>query len=372
VKKRFRHGLEGFALGEDEAGRTGDVYSRTLKMAESPLEEKQIDAPIVSVKLSKLFESSWCLQCRDVYTIALEDSLNLVARFSIMLFAIVIVSTNVYARDALTPFTLIREVQLDFEPERVFFLVAPKEGELLHRVPGIYEPFESELGASDRYLVAASIIGSSSEGNPDFAVVVVGAGEQISYFPPEVRKEGGNASVENIFDIHKLREELAAVRLQIIARQKQKLSQEQQIERLRQDETVIARIERVDALKARIELLQLRIDGIENDISHLQKFLELTREQAEPRNFARRERELIRQLKLLADASQMAESGENERRTEARSTMQYQLRLIEASRTLSESGLRERLEQLRARRISLERKQGYSGLDTESPENYLP
>jgi hypothetical protein len=268
--------------------------------------------------------------------------------------------------------TLVREAELSFSPSRVFFLVAPGGGELLRRVPGVFEPYNPEDPGQGKYLLAASLPLMGEDATVPFAVVVVGENEQLKYFAPERKMK--ETSVERLRDVQKLQEDLSQIRKEVVELKIQKREKSEEVERLRGDATVIARLERVEALEARMAQLQKRIDAIDSDIQNLNAFLNLTRKQEEPRNFARRERELIRQLKLLADASQTAESNETGRLSLARSTMQQKLRLIEASRALNEQQLYERLEKARERRMVLERKYGRRvprQQEMQNPEDYL-
>jgi hypothetical protein len=280
------------------------------------------------------------------------------------------------SRDALAvgfQVTLVREAEVSFVPTRVFFLIAPEtgNGELLRRVSGVFQSFDETVSPrGGRYLFATSIAGSSERVPPSFAVVVVGEGSHLLYIPPQ-ESVGKGGELKATRDITVLEGRLKSVQVEIDELQQVRKEQNSEIKRLKGDATVIARLGRVDALQARIEQLQLRVAGIEADISYLKNFLRLAKKQSEPRNFARRERELVKQLKLLADASRDIEASERSRREASQGELQQQLRMIEATRSISEEQLLERLRVIREKRMKIEEKLGVSSSTMSSPDEYL-
>lgn len=265
-----------------------------------------------------------------------------------------------------------RKVSLNFVPEDVFFFIDIPERTGARRIKGVVVPAFGERSLrsdSQEWIAGVSLPLSSSVQSFTYAAIIIGAAGRYQHLAPVVvtvaDEPAGHLSTEE------LQEVLGESKHQLRDWQAQYHAQADSISRLKEDATVIARLERVENVEEQIRLIENELRNTDRDLEHLKIFLKVAKQSVVPRNFARRERDLIKQLADLAEATSVAEGEELGRKAVAEEELQRKLRMVERTRAISAERLLVRLKELRSRRQSLEMQLGIADSDIESEEEYL-
>ena len=133
---------------------------------------------------------------------------------------------------------------------------------------------------------------------------------------------------------------------------------ESQLKRIRGDVDLIADIGEIVAVKEDRLNAEMQLEALARDKDALEKAFRLVRNLSNPKNFPRREAELLTQIPALAEVAAQAERSEQLRQQQVKGGLQQHLDRIKAAAGLDLNQLQEKLLGLRNYRADLEEERG--------------
>ena len=248
--------------------------------------------------------------------------------------------------------TLDHSVDLSFTPEDILYFVdfGDSVGE---RIRGSLLQSRAEKSSLKEGLrhwsSAARIPVPEGKDTVYYGVLYIGRDRKF-YLEPRNGRE-----VKNSESTDALREKLLQKKELLKSWEIQVKTQEETLQRLRDDANVIGNLGRILEVKDELEHTHEVTSMLDRDIDNLKEFLRLARARVMPKNYAGREEQLTRQIADLAQAAKGAESQEFSRKSKAQGELQRKLGLIEQTRNDSFDDLQRALVKLKAQRESLER-----------------
>lgn len=261
---------------------------------------------------------------------------------------------------------LARELNLNFLPEDVFFLIREGSSGTMRRVPGVALSLGSRGTDGPQKIIAAARVPRGSSGSLDFSVLVIGKANQIEMTAPQTEDL---LSRPPYFDTPEaLHEEISSRKEVLTSFKLQVQTQDESLRRLRQDAEVIGNFGRVMEVSDDVERLRAEAAVIEQSSANLENLIRVASSSQNGKGSPAREAALTRQLAELAEASKQAEAGEINRKSGMEAALRAKLDVVESSRFEDKELLERQLAELRSQRSSLEAARGRGA----SPGTPLP
>ncbi|MCO6430648.1 MAG: hypothetical protein J5J00_07280 [Deltaproteobacteria bacterium] len=253
--------------------------------------------------------------------------------------------------------TIDAPIEVGFYPEEAFLLIdVDRQG--LKKIRGVLVPPFTEdesTKAGGQWTVGTQLEVPAGARQADFAVFVKGRDKQYALLAGMTEDL---SSPEAESDVKELTSHLEQRKELLMSWQVQAKAQDDNLKRLRADADVIANVARIVDVLEQIEAAKYEHENLEKDIATLHELLKQAKDQPAPKNYARRELELTKQIAQLAQLVKDAESKEGARRLQSQSDLQRKLAVVEATRFDDEKQLTQQLTQLKERRAAME-KAGY-------------
>ncbi len=255
--------------------------------------------------------------------------------------------------------TLYAKAKVPFVPDAVLFLVSV-DGINTIAVPGVSVidniSKTTASGASLDFIVGTKLEVPEEKEQVSFSVILKSKDGRGSFVP----KTDWIFAEHNEFgdSVESLRTYLLKRKEALRSWQVQVNTQEDSLRRLRADADVIANVSRIVDVQDDAERLKQEVESVNTDIENLKYFLKLANLKTTPKNFARRELDLTKQLAELAQVTKQAESSEFSRRSMSEADLQRKMAEIEETRDESVEALSEELTRL---------KEGGGGSDAPAP-----
>jgi len=258
-------------------------------------------------------------------------------------------------------FTLNRAVDINFVPHKVLFFVNfDRSGEPL-RLEGAITPVLNGQGVfaeKRRWVAGVSLRPPAKRRKVLCSLLILGEEKQI-YFEPELEIDL-TPGMSEVLSTDGLRTRLLQKKDTLASWQLQISAQQESLQRLREDASVIGNLGRIIELREEVERVKANADNLERDLGHMREFIKIARTRPLPKNYSLREGDLVRQIAELADAAKGAESQEYQRKTHVEGELQRKLSIIEQTRNDDYDELQGELVRVRRQRMQVEKDKGVS------------
>lgn len=248
---------------------------------------------------------------------------------------------------------LSHTLDLNFVAEEAFFIIEMENS--VRKVKAVMVPpfgqDEPNTGGGKWHLGAFLQVPAQLT-SLKYSVLVRGVDKYVEYVP----NVSWELNTQNTFSgsVELLKGYLNQRRQVLRSWQAQMRVQDESLKRLRADADIIAQVGKIVEVKEEVDSIKGEINSLSRDAEVMHEFLKQVRNQAQPKNFSRREIDLTKQISELVQVVKSAEAGEGHRRKKSQSELDKKLALLEETRLDDEDNLRSELASLRARRIKLE------------------
>ncbi len=250
---------------------------------------------------------------------------------------------------------IYRGVDLLFKPEDAFFFVDFGE-ELPIRIRGAIVPTlvqGSLLTDTRSYLVGAKIPLPPGKEVFHFSVLIVGRDNKFFLLADQDQDLQLLAQTPSNTDL--LRDKLLQRKEVLKSWLIQTQAQQESLQRLREDASVIGNLSRIVEIKDEVERTNNNIRNLDRDLENQKGFLKLAKARPTPKNYVTREGQLTTQISELAQSAKSAESQEFSRKSKAEGELQRKLAIIEDTRLDDYDDLQRQILRLRQQRVQIEK-----------------
>lgn len=238
---------------------------------------------------------------------------------------------------------------INFSPREVFVIIQHKDSATPLR--GTLIPLSGK-----NWMIGSFLSVDKFPHHIKASFIVIGEKNEIFTQPPQEFTLTEN--LDRCLSADELKVKIQEISEEAKKEQKATSAAELQLKRIRGDVDLIADIGEIVGVKEERLNIESQLKALARDKEALEKAFKLVRNLGNPKNFTRREAELLNQIPSIAEIASQAERSELIRQQQVSGGLQQHLGRIKAASGLDINQLQDKLIGLRAYRAELERERG--------------